>query len=177
GRDPQGRTALLIVMSQEDWKTAHRLLDAGALVDVGDKNGFTPLMAAAMHGELEMFRLLLARSTNFHPEKPCTDGQDLLAFALDGGHPEIIKTVLQRLPAAQEWAASARRALARAIQAGKKDEVRLLLSRHATPPTPDGKNVPFLAYAIASSNASLFSTLLTGGADPNTLLPSRCDKD
>jgi ankyrin repeat protein len=177
GRDPQGRTPLLIVMSQEDWKAARRLLDAGALVDVADKNGFTPLMAAAMHGELEMFRLLLARSTNFHPENPCADGQDLLAFALDGGHPEIIKTVLQRLPAAQEWAASARRALARAIQAGKKDEIRLLLSKHATPPTPDGKNVPFLAYAIASSNAPLFSILLTCGADPNTLLPSRCDKD
>ena len=39
------------------------------------------------------------------------------------------------------------------------------------------KNVPFLAYAIASSNVSLFSTLLNCGADPNTVLPSRSDKD
>ena len=37
--------------------------------------------------------------------------------------------------------------------------------------------MPFLAYAIASSNSSLFSTLLNCGADPNTVLPSRCDKD
>src|SRR5439155_1522899 len=36
---------------------------------------------------------------------------------------------------------------------------------------------PFLAYAIAGSNASLFSTLLNCGADPNTVLPSHCDKD
>ena len=78
GRDAQGRTPLLIATSQQDWKTGRRLLDAGATVDLADKNGFTPVMAAAMHGDLEMFQLLLARSTNLQPEKPCTDGQDLL---------------------------------------------------------------------------------------------------
>ncbi len=113
GRDGQGRTPLLIATSQQDWKTARRLLDAGAAVDLADKNGFTPVMAAAMHGDLEMFQLLLARSTNLHPEKPCTDGQDLLSFALDGGHQEIIKTVVQRLPMMREWTASTRRALSR----------------------------------------------------------------
>jgi ankyrin repeat protein len=177
GRDGQGRTPLLIATLQQDWKTARRLLDAGAAVDLADKNGFTPIMAAAMHGEVEMFQLLLARPTNFHPETPCLDGQDLLSFALDGGNPELIETVLQRLPPAQDWTASTRRALSRALQAGKNDEIRLLLSKHTSPPTPEGKNVPFLAYAVASSNSSLFTTLLNCGADPNTVLPSRCDKD
>src|SRR5262249_24241525 len=171
------RTPLLIATAQQDWKTARRLLDAGAAVDLADKNGFTPAMAAAMHGDLEMFGLLLARSTNLHPEKPCADGQDLLSFALDGGHPEIIKTVEQRLPTMPEWTTSTRRALSKALQVGKNDEIRLLLSKHSTQPTPEGKNVPFLAYAIASSNVSLFNTLLNCGADPNTVLPSRCDKD
>ena len=177
GRDEKGRTPLLIATSQQDWKTARRLLDAGAAVDLADKNGFTPLMAAAMHGDLEMFQLLLARSNDLHPEKPCADGQDLLSFSLDGGHPEIIKTVVQRLPMMPDWTASTRRALARALQAGKNDEIRLLLSKHSTPATPEGKNVPFLAYAIASSNVSLFNTLLNCGGDPNTALPSHCDKD
>jgi ankyrin repeat protein len=177
GRDGQGRTPLLIATSQQDGKTARRLLDAGAAIDLADKNGFTPVMAAAMHGDLEMFQLLLARSPNLHPEKPCADGQDLLSFALDGGHPEIIKTVVQRLPMMPEWTASTRRGLARALQSGKNDEIRSLLSKHSAPPTPEGKSVPFLAYAIASSNVSLFNTLLNCGADPNTVLPSRCDKD
>ena len=177
GRDGQGRTPLLIATSQQDWKTARRLLDAGAAVDLADNNGFTPVMAAAVHGDLEMFQLLLARSTNLQPEKRCADGQDLLSLALDGGHPEIIKTVEQRLPMMADWTTSTRRALSRALQAGKNDEIRLLLSKHSAPPTPEGKNVPFLAYAIASSNVSLFNTLLNCGADPNTVLPSRCDKD
>ena len=130
-----------------------------------------------MHGDPEMFQLLLARSTNLQPEKRCADGQDLLSLALDGGHPDIIKTVVQRLPMMPAWTTSTRRALARALQAGKNDEIRLLLSKHSTQATPEGKNVPFLAYAIASSNVSLFNTLLNCGADPNTVLPSRCDKD
>ena len=173
----QGRTPLLIATSQQDWKTARRLVDAGAAVDLADKDGFTPVMAAAMHGDPEMFGLLLARSTNLRPEKPCTDGQDLLSFALDGGDPEIIETVEQRLPIMSEWTTSTRRALSRALQASKNDKIRLLLSKHSAPPTPEGKSVPFLAYAIASSNVSLFNTLLNCGADPNTLLPSHCDKD
>jgi len=177
GRDAQGRTPLLIATSQQDWKTARRLIDAGAAVGLADRSGFTPIMAAAMHADLEIFQLLLARSTNLQPEKPCADGQDLLSFALDGGYPEIIKTVEQRLPILPDWTTSTRRALSRGLQAGKSDEIRLLLSKHTTPPTPEGKNVPFLAYAIASSNVSLFSTLLSCGADPNTVLPSRCDKD
>src|SRR5207247_2500753 len=109
GRDAQGRTPLLIATSQQDWKTAHRLLDAGALVDLADKNGFTPLIAA--------------------------------------------------------------------LQAGKKEQIRLVLGKHSVPPTPEGKKVPFLAYSIAGNNSSLFNTLLTCGADPNTVLPSHCDKD
>jgi len=177
GRDAQGRTPLLIAMSQQDWKTARRLLDAGALVDVADKNGFTPLMAAAMRGNSEMFQLLLARSTNLHPEAKCADGRDLLGFALDGGNPQIIDTVVERLPPASQWTTSTRRALSAVLVAQNKNQIGLLLSKHTAPPTPEGKKVPFLAYSIAANNSSLFSTLLSCGADPNTVLPSHCDND
>src|SRR5207247_2901711 len=171
------RTPLLIATSQQDWKTARRLVDAGALVDVADKNGFTPLMAATMHGNLAMFQLLLARSTNLHAEARCADGRDLLGFALDGANPEIIKTVVERLPQMRQWTSSTRRAFTRDLQAGDREQIRLLLGKHTTPPTPEGKSTPFLAYSIAGNNSSLFATLLACGADPNTALPSHCDKD
>jgi ankyrin repeat protein len=177
GRDAQGRTPLLIATLQQDWKTARRLVEAGALVDLADKKGFTPFMASAMHGNLEMFRLLLGRSTNLHAEARCDDGRDLLGIALDSGNPEIIRTVTERLPLMPQWTSTARRALNTALLAGNKDQIRLLLGKHAAPPTPEGKNVPLLAYAIAMNDHSLFSTLLTCGADPNTVLPARCDKD
>jgi ankyrin repeat protein len=177
GHDAQGRTPLLIATSQHDWKTARRLVDAGALVDLADKNGFTPLMAAAMHGNVETFQLLLARTADLHAEARTHDGRDLLGMALDGGDPEIIQIVLERFPVMPEWTSSTRRALTAALQAGKKEQIRLLLGKHSAPPTPEGKKVPFLAYSIAGNNSSLFSTLLACGADPNTVLPSHCDKD
>ena len=177
GRDAQGRTPLLIAASQRDWKIAQRLIDAGALVDLADKNGFTPLMAVAMHGNLEMFHSLLAHSVNLRVEAPCRDGRDLLGMAVDGGNPEIVKAVTERLPPMPQWTTSTQRALNAALLTENKDQIRLLLGKHSTPPTLQGKNVPLLAYAIAESQTPLFSTLLTCGADPNTILPARCDKD
>ena len=177
GRDAQRRTPLLIATSQQDWKTARRLIDAGALVDLADKKGFTPLMVTAMHGNLEMFRALLARSANFHAEARCKDGRDVLGMALDGGNPEIVRAVTERLPLMPQWRSSAQRVLEAALIAGNKDQIGLLLGKHSKPPTPEGKDVPLLAYAIAKNDAPLFATLLACGADPNTALPSRCDKD
>jgi len=177
GHDAQGRTPLLIATSQQDWKTAQRLMGAGALVDLADKNGFTPVMAAAMHGNLEIFRELLARSTNPRVEARCKDGNDLLGMALDGGNPKVVESVLERWPTLPQWRTSTQRAFQAALMTGNKGEIQLLLSRHSAPPTPEGKNVPLLAYAVAGNDSSLFGTLLACGADPNTVLPSRCDKD
>ena len=177
GRDAQGRTPLLIATSQQDWKTARRLVEAGALVDLADNKGFTPLMASAMQGTSEMFGLLLARSTDLHAEARDEDGRDLLGMALDGGNPEIIRAVTERLPSMPQWTSSTQRALNAALLEGNTDQIRLLLGKHVSPPTPEGKNVPLLAYAIAMNDQSLFSTLLACGADPNTVLPERCDKD
>src|SRR5260221_9059137 len=76
-----------------------------------------------------------------------------------------------------QWKPSTQRALNAALQAANKDQIRSLLGKHSAPPTPEGRNVPFLAYSIAGNNSSLFSTLLECGSDPNTVLPSRCSKD
>jgi L,D-transpeptidase catalytic domain/Ankyrin repeats (3 copies) len=177
GRDAQGRTPLLIATLQQDWKLARRLIDTGARVDLADEKGFTPLMAAVMQGNLEMFRSLLTHSANLHAETPCTDGRDLLGMALDGGNSDIIKTVTERLPLMPHWTTSTRRALGAALLTKNKDQIRLLLGKHATPPTPERKNVPLLAYFIVNNDAPLFFALLACGADPNTILPPHCDKD
>src|ERR1700730_4394648 len=173
----QGRTLLLIAALQQDRETVQRLLDAGARVDLADKSGFTPLMAAAMHGNLEMFRVFLERSANVNMAARCRDGRDLLGMALHGGNKKIVEIVLERLPLMQRWTASTQRVLAAALAAGNKDRIRLLLHKHAAPPTPEGKSVPLLAYLIASNDALLFTTLLACGADPNTALPARYDQD
>src|ERR1700732_1549864 len=100
-RVAQGCTLLLIAALQQDRDTVRRLLDAGARVELADKTGFTPLMAAAMHGDLAMFDAFLARSVHADMEARCRDGRDLLGIAFDGGNKKIVETILEHLPPMQ----------------------------------------------------------------------------
>src|SRR4029077_3532216 len=85
--------------------------------------------------------------------------------------------ILSKLPRFAQWSAGAVRALDGALRAGDRDSVRLLLSKHVPQPTPEGKRVPLLAYAIATDNAPLFTTLLECGADPNTTMAGKYDPE
>jgi hypothetical protein len=104
-------------------------------------------------------------------------GGNLLAAALDAGNPTIIGMILDRLSNLPEWTPATRRVLQEAITSNDLGRVKLLLSKHSVPPTPEGKNVPLLAYAVASHDEHLLTTLLACGADPNTLLPESLDGD
>lgn len=207
-RAAHDRPLILTAALEKDWKTVERLLKAGASVDLGDDDGMKPLMAAAMHGNIDIVNQFISLATNVAAtdrsgrtalhyavaagkeaavkallpltrdlEKDCGNGCDLLGMAQETGNWKIIEAILRQLPPQQQWSASARRALEAALANGNKDQTRLLLSKHAAPPTPEGRTVPLLAYAIASNDMSLFKTLLACGADPNTVLPDKCDKE
>jgi ankyrin repeat protein len=204
-RAAQDRPLILAAALQQDWVTVRRLLDAGASVDLADEHKLTPLMVAAMQGEIDMVREFIGRVMNleaidrngwsalhyaiasgktetvnlllsFMPVLEAGTGSPLDA-ALDAGDEKIIGTIAGRLPRMQEWTRATRRALGVALAIGDRDLVRMLLKKHAAPPTPEGKEVSLLAYAIASHDAQLFNTLVECGADPNTTLPSHYDKD
>jgi len=204
-RAAQDRPLILAAALSQDWQTVQDLLDAGACLDLADETGFTPLMAAAVQGNMEMIRAFVGRVTDVH----ATDRSgrtalhyavaaqkteaaelllrlspnlgprcgDLLAVAIDTGNEKIIKAISDRLPSLPEWTTSTRRGLQAAVAAGNKQQVRFLLKKHAVPPTPEGRSVPLLAYAMASHNLLLFNTLIDCGADPNSVLPGKCDED
>jgi hypothetical protein len=58
-----------------------------------------------------------------------------------------------------------------------REQVRLLLSKHPSPPTREGGTVPLIAYAIATDDAPLFKTLLACGSDPNIAIPKAAEKE
>src|SRR3954470_23792052 len=204
-RATQDRTLLLAATLQQDQDLVRRLLDAGACVDLADETGLTPLMAAAMQGNIDLLREFMGRVTSVDApdrshrtalhyaiaaqKRDAVDfllqfmpnlapyGSDLLATALDAGDAKITGTILNHLPPLQQWNASTRRVLQEALAADNRDRIRLLLAKHAVPPTAEGKNVPMLAYAIASHDPQLLTTLLACGADANTVLPEKLDDD
>jgi ankyrin repeat protein len=204
-RTAQDRPLILAATLQEDWATVRRLLDAGASVDLADQYRLTPLIVAAMQGKIDMVRDFIGRVMNLEatdrngrsalqyaiasrkteavnlllsvmPVLEATDGGPL-DVALDAGDEKIVGAIVERLPAMQDWTGATRRALGVALAIGDRDLVRLLLKKHTAAPTPQGKKVPLLAYAVASHDVQLFKTLLECGADPNTTLPPRYDKD
>lgn len=206
-RAKQDRPLILAAALQQDWDTVRRLLKAGACVDLADETGLTPLMAASMHGNLGIIKTFIPLVTNvaardrsgrsaLHyavgsdkaeavlllPLLPdltsaCRDGRDLLAMALDTGNTNIVGAVLNRIPRLSQWTPSTQRALEGALEAGNKDQIKLLLAKHDAPPSVEDTNTPLLAHAIASNDKSLLNTLLACGADPNTVLPNQPDKD
>jgi ankyrin repeat protein len=207
-RAANDRSLLFAAILRNDDAVARRLLEAGASADLADNAGVTPLMLAAMHGDLEMARALIGNVTDVaardgaghsalyyavhaqnsevvdfllsltpNLELAYGDSGELLTLALGTSNTKIAQDILAKLPRLQQWSAAALRALDNAVRAGDRDSVRLLLSKHIPPPTPEGKRVPLMAYAIANDNAPLFSMLLECGADPNTTLAGKFDQD
>ena len=153
----------------------NQLVGRATNVAATDRTGKTALHYAVESGNQNAIKVLLPLTPNF--AKPCADGRDLLAMAFDTGNWKVIEPILDRYPPRPQWTSQARGALATALRQGNNNRVRLLLAKHSVPPTPPDSTVPLLAHAIASNDISLFSTLIACGADPNTVLPRKCDKE
>lgn len=87
-----GQVALVVAALKQDWKTVLRMLDAGASVETTDETGVTPLMAAAMQGNIGIIRTLLERHA-------CVDSTDLagrwaLHYAIPARKLEAIQLLL-----------------------------------------------------------------------------------
>ena len=173
--DDKGLTPLMAAALNGDVDLMRALIAVVTNVNATDFNGRAALHYAVATGKIEAVELLLRVMVD---ARLCSkDGRDALAMAIDNGDKPITQLLLDRLPTMQQWTVGTRRALEGALAADNKDQVRMLLKKHAVPPTPEGKSVPLLAYALAKNDASLFYTLLICGADPNTILPAQCDKD
>jgi ankyrin repeat protein len=173
--DENGLTALMVAARQGNVEMLRTLVERQARVDFMDFEGHTALYYAMAAAKFEAIELLLPLSTNF--AAACGSDSDLLTTALETGDMRIFQAVLERLPAAVEWTSSTRRALEAALKADLKEQVRLLLSKHLTPPTREGGTVPLIAYAIAKDDSVMFRTLLACGSDPNIAIPKLCEKD
>ncbi len=57
----KGKTALMVSAQAGDSELCFELLNAGADVNLSNENGGTPLMHAAVGGNLEIVELMLAR--------------------------------------------------------------------------------------------------------------------
>jgi ankyrin repeat protein len=123
------------------------LLDKGALMDVKDAFGRTPLMMAAGEGNIEVMKLLLAR------------GADVSAVSDKEPFPKVKNGTI---------ALGSFTALNLAVVFGTPERVKLLLDAGARVNQPDVRGMTPLMLAIACdhSNPETVRLLLARGADP-----------
>lgn len=87
-----GEAVLVAAAFRQDWKTALRMLDAGASVEASDETGVTPLMVAASQGNIGIICTLLER----HASVDSTDlaGRRALHYAITARKFEAVQLLL-----------------------------------------------------------------------------------
>ena len=178
-----GHTALVLAAGYDGADESVRLLlDAGAKINATVREGIipgaTPLVRAAMRGDLAMAKLLLDRGAALESGEPKT-GIALLLAAAQGDVP-MVRLLLDRgalvdsrFP--KEIIPPAPTALMIAADDGYPEIVRLLLSRGASVNARDYEGVTPLMWAagaIDRGDTRIIEALLAAGADPAVRTPA-----
>ncbi|MFQ5488688.1 MAG: ankyrin repeat domain-containing protein [Gammaproteobacteria bacterium] len=140
-RDEEGRTALFWAASQGFAGTVNVLLEYEANADIKDDNGMTPLMSAAKSGLRRVVSSLLAhqaavniREDNEQSQEDEGNGMTALAYAVRGGHTDIVHLLLEQGADPLLRDAAGMTALDIARQNGYGDIVQLLDRQLAASP-------------------------------------------
>lgn len=173
--DENGLSPLMAASLIGDTELVQQLLPLATNPAATDRTGRNALHYAITAGKSDVVEILLPTLPNLM--QPTRYGRTALAMAIEQENPQIVERLFQHLPGEQEWNVETMRLLDAALRAGNKDQVKLLLSKHCTPPVAEGKQVPLLAYEVAAGNVEICRTLLECGADANMVLPDKCDSD
>lgn len=126
-RDPQGQTALHLALRDQSPAVTEALWASPALdIEAVNAHGETPLMMAALKGEQEWVRKLLARGA-----KVDKAGWAPLHYAATGPEPQIVAMLLDRGASIDAESPNRSTPLMMASQYGTEASVDLLLARGA----------------------------------------------
>lgn len=140
-------------------------LEAGDMT-TPDEQGRTPLMLAAVTGELEVVEMVLEAKPNVNVTTPA--GATAMHYAAAFGHIDIARTILRAGAETNPIDIQGRTPLWAAAQQGHVDMVKLLAGRGADVNHPDSiGGITPLMTAAAGGKTKTVSALLDLGADAN----------
>lgn len=171
--DEKGVTPLMAAAIGGHVPTIQALLAAGAPIDAVDTRGRLALGYAVALRQKAAVAALLERQ----PVLPAAakGGDDLAAAALESGDHHLFEDILRRLPGSLTWTPAARAEFSKALAARNTIMGPLLMEKFAGPAAASAHAQPLLAYAIARRDLDQVRTLLSLGADPNTVLDQPTD--
>jgi ankyrin repeat protein len=146
--------------------TVKLLLDSGADPGIATANGMTPLMAAAVRGDVQTMRLLVGAKAAVNAKNGA--GETSLMFAATSGSPDAVEFLLDRGADARLRSKRNETALGNAGTAGVEAAVRLLLDHDAEVNVRNIRGYSPLMLAAGSDAVptAVVRLLLARGADP-----------
>ncbi|QDL37625.1 ankyrin repeat domain-containing protein [Rhodoferax sediminis] len=160
--DPKGQNGLLMALAEPALKAAQALLDAPKIdVNVRNQQDESPLMIAALKGELDMVRELIAKGADVN--KP---GWAPLHYAATGGHLEIMSLLLDNSAYIDAASPNGTTPLMMAASYGTPAAVKLLLDEGADPTLKNQKGLSAINFAQRANrqdSADLIAAFVRAG--------------
>jgi len=154
-RDPKGQPGLTIALLERSPKAARLLLDRpGIDIDALNQAGESPLMMAALKGDLPGVQLLLERGAKVNQP-----GWSALHYAATGPEPKIVQLLIDRGAEIDAASPNETTPLMMAAQYGSEDSVNLLLARGADLGRRNQKGLRAVDFARLSGREPLFKRL------------------
>lgn len=161
--DVQGRSALHIAAGAEDGKILALLLDRGANVNLGDRNGTTPLCVAADDGHVDNVKMLLRANADIGAH--CNvDKNTPLHIAASRDHGSVVEVLLDAGAVLEARNRLSNTPLHAAVLGDNKSVLQLLIKAGADVAAKNNSGETPLHLAVTRRMASMVKVLLAAGA-------------
>ncbi|WHZ11666.1 MAG: ankrin repeat domain-containing protein [Burkholderiaceae bacterium] len=142
-RDDQGKSGLFLALGARSLMVAQALLDTPKIdVETRDRQDESPLMMAALKGELAMVQQLIAKGADIN--KP---GWTPLHYAATGGHDAIVSLLLDHSAYIDAESPNGTTPLMMAAFYGTSSTVNLLLDQGADPTLKNQQGLTAIDFA------------------------------
>jgi ankyrin repeat protein len=146
---PDGQYALLTALRQDAWEVAQVLIaDPMTQIEVRSNKDESPLMLAAIKGQLEICRQLIARDADVNKT-----GWAPLHYAASGGNPLVLQLLLDHYAYIDAESPNGSTPLMMAAMYGSSDTVKVLLDAGADPTLKNSLGLTALDFAQKAQRA------------------------
>ncbi|XP_043253694.1 histone-lysine N-methyltransferase EHMT1 isoform X1 [Colletes gigas] len=170
-RDYAHRTGLHIAADKGHLSCVHVLVQAGAQLDVMDRNQLTPLMLAASKGKADVVKYLIRIGADVTLKGE--DGMTALHMAAKSGHLEVCRIILTECKAPRTLVDSVDdggwTSLIWACEFCHADVARFLIDKKCDPLIRDAEQNIALHWSAFSGSSEITEMLLNEGCDVNAV--------
>jgi ankyrin repeat protein len=154
-RNPDGQTGLHLALRDQSLRVAEALWDSTALdIDAVNSSGETPLMMAALRGDLAWAQRLIKRGAKIHRE-----GWSPLHYAATGSEPRLVALLLDRGAPIDAPSPNHSTPLMMAARYGAEASVDLLIARGANKRLRNDLDLDASAFAKLAGREFLLQRL------------------